>query len=188
MQKLYETERLNAFILDKGAASEFLLYEKENSESFCQYAPQRSKSYYTVTNMEQYCGRQKYLYRQREKLPLVFSRKGEKALVGLVFLSDIVYGSSYSAKIGYSIATAWQRQGYGTEAVSSVVKYAFQKLKLHRIEATIMAKNTPSLAFVDSLGFLKEGTSREYLLVRGMWEDYHQYALLNTQHAYSKKS
>ena len=188
MHKLFETERLNAFVVDDGAARQLLAYEEENRESFSRFSPQRNDSYYTLANIQNYCDKQASLFFQKRKLPLVFSRKGGSAIVAQVFLSDITYGASYSAKLGYSTSVKWQRQGIGSEAVEAVIQYGFKKLKLHRLEATIMTKNHASLAFALSLGFFQEGISLNYLLLNGIWEDYCQLALLNEQHPLGRKS
>jgi len=182
MLKLFETERLCAFVVDEGAARQLLAYESENREMFSEFSPQRNDSYYTLANFQHHCEKQTVLYEQRRKLPLVFSRKEGSAIVAQVYLSEITYGASYSAKLGYSTAKKWQRQGIGTEAVRSVVEYAFTRLKMHRLEATIMKRNHASLEFASSLGFVQEGISRQYLLLNGKWEDYYQLALLNEQH------
>ncbi len=188
MLKLFETERLCAFVVDESSSRQMLAYERENRALFSQFSPQRNDSFYTLSNFQHYCEKQVDLYAQKRKLPLVFSRKGGSAIIAQVYLSDIVYGSSYCASIGYSTAGKWQRQGIGTEAVRSVVDYAFTKLKLHRLEATIMIKNTPSLAFASSLGFVQEGIKREYLLLNGKWEDFYHLALLNGQHPMGRKA
>jgi ribosomal-protein-alanine N-acetyltransferase len=187
MLKLFETERLSAFVVDESSPRQLLAYESENREAFSAFSPQRNDSYYTLANFQHHCEKQVALYEQKRKLPLVFSRKGGSAIVAQVYLSEITYGASYSARIGYSTAQKWQRQGIGTEAVKSVVEYAFTKLKLHRLEATIMTRNTASLDFAASLGFVQEGISRQYLLLNGKWEDYCQLALLNGQHPLGRK-
>ncbi len=182
MLKLFETERLNAFVVGSGSAKQLLAYERENRQWFSLFAPQRNDSYYTLGNFQHICDKQEALYEQRRKLPLVFSRKGGSAIIAQVYLSEITYGASYSAKLSYSTAHIWQRQGIGSEAVKAVVKYAFEQLKLHRLEATIMLKNHPSLEFASSLGFVQEGVKRDYLFVGQRWEDYCLLSLLNEQH------
>ena len=179
MLKLFETERLSAFVVDELSARQLLAYERENRECFSEFSPQRNDSYYTLANFQHHCEKQTVLYAQKRKLPLVFSRRGGSAIVAQVYLSEITYGASYSAKLGYSTSEKWQRQGIGSEAVEAVVEYAFTRLKIHRLEATIMTRNHASLAFAASLGFVQEGMSREYLLLNGRWEDYCQLALLN---------
>ncbi|MDY0288331.1 MAG: GNAT family protein [Sphaerochaeta sp.] len=181
MLRLFETERLFAFVVDEGAARQLLAYERENRQEFSTFSPVRNESYYTQANFEYMCGRQAALYEQKRKLPLVFSRKEGSAIVAQVYLSDITYGASYSARLGYSTAKRWQRQGIGGEAVQAVIGYAFTVLKLHRLEATINTRNIPSLEFASSLRFVQEGVSRQYLLLNGVWEDYCQLALLNEQ-------
>lgn len=187
MRKIFDTERLSAFVVDEGAARLLLAYERENREWFSKFSHRRKDEYYTLDNLQSYCEKQVALYEHKQKLPLVFSRKGSSAIVAQVSLSEITYGSSYSAKLGYSTAKKWKRQGIGTEAVQSVIGYAFEKLKLHRLEATIMTRNHPSLGFAASLGFVQEGISRDYLLINGKWEDYYQLALLNERHPMGRK-
>ena len=182
MLKLFETERLFAFVVDEGTARQLLAYERENRQEFSTFSPVRSESYYTLANFQHICERQATQYEQKRKLPLVFSRKEGSAIVAQVYLSDITYGASYSARLGYSTAKRWQRQGIGGEAVQAVLEYAFTVLKLHRLEATINTRNTPSLEFALSLGLVQEGVSRGYLLLNGVWEDYCLLALLNEQH------
>ncbi len=187
MLKLFETERLCAFVVDEGAARQLLAYESENRHAFSQFSPKRNESYYTLANFQHIGEKQAALYEKKRKLPLVFSRKGGSAIVALVYLSEITYGSFYSARLGYSTALKWQRQGIGTEAVQAVVDYAFTTLKLHRLEATINTRNSPSLEFALSLGFVQEGVSRQYLLLNDRWEDYCQLALLNEQHPLGRR-
>ncbi|MDT4762359.1 GNAT family protein [Sphaerochaeta sp. PS] len=178
MLKLFETERLEALVVDERAARQLLCYEKENREHFAQFSPLRDDRYYTLGNVQKLCEKQASLYKQERKLPLVFVRKGHSAIVATASLSDITYGTLQSATLGYSTAQKWQRQGIGSEAVKATIDYAFDTLNLHRLEATIMTKNYPSLGFAESLGFVCEGIAREYLFLHGKWEDYCRMALL----------
>lgn len=58
---------------------------------------------------------------------------------------------------------------------------AFQTLNLHRLEANIQPENSRSIHLVASVGFLKEGVSRQYLRVGGKeWKDHERWAILNT--------
>jgi len=59
-------------------------------------------------------------------------------------------------EIGYSIGEAHQRQGYATEAVKAVIKWAFyelKKLKMEpKIEAYIEHENIPSIRVAEKAG------------------------------------
>ena len=48
-----------------------------------------------------------------------------------------------------------------TEAVQLVVKFAFQELRFHRIEAGVMPHNRASIQVLLKAGFHKEGIARK---------------------------
>lgn len=68
--------------------------------------------------------------------------------------------------------------GYMREAVSVMLKYAFERLRLHRLEANIQPGNNASIAIVKSLGFVREGFSRRYLKISGRWCDHERWAII----------
>lgn len=57
-------------------------------------------------------------------------------------------------------------------AVGMLVRYAFDVLHLHRIEANVMPKNTASLRVLEKNSFINEGISKYYLNINGIWEDH----------------
>ena len=69
--------------------------------------------------------------------------------------------------------------GMMTDALKRAIRFAFEDMKLHRIEANIMPHNTRSISVVEKLGFVNEGLSRKYLKIAGKWEDHLHYVLLN---------
>ncbi len=182
MQPLFETERLRAFISTVEFAKPLLAYENRNRLAFKPFSVTHQSSYYSLASLEDVCSRQVGLYEQKRMLPLLFvSKKDARHIAGTVYLNHIVWGSSLSAKLGYSIDHALWRQGYGSEAVASVVCYAFGHLKLHRLEANIMCANEASRHLVESLGFHNEGVCKGYLYVNGRWEDHLRYASCNPE-------
>lgn len=60
-------------------------------------------------------------------------------------------------QLGYMIAPASQRRGYGAEAVSAVMHHCRSRLKVRRIEALIAPDNTASINLAAHLGFVREG-------------------------------
>jgi [ribosomal protein S5]-alanine N-acetyltransferase len=102
----------------------------------------------------------------------------DQALVGSVNLSQIFPGGFKSAYLGYQIGAPFAGRGYMSEAIQLVLSYAFDDLKLHRIEANIQPHNTASIALVKRAGFTKEGFSRRYLKIRGRWRDHERWAIL----------
>ncbi len=65
-----------------------------------------------------------------------------------------------------------------TEAADLAVRYAFDTLGLHRVEANIQPGNAPSIALVRRLGFAREGFSPRYLRISGEWRDHERWARL----------
>jgi RimJ/RimL family protein N-acetyltransferase len=55
-------------------------------------------------------------------------------------------------KVGYTIAPAFQRRGYATEAVSALVAYAFDTLEAQVVRAWADAENVPSIRVAERVG------------------------------------
>ena len=64
-------------------------------------------------------------------------------------------------------------------AVEMLVRYAFEELKLHRIEANVMPRNAASLRILEKNDFVNEGLSKYYLRINGIWEDHIHMVKLN---------
>lgn len=82
------------------------------------------------------------------------------------------------AEIGFALNHKHWHQGYATEAVGRVVQYAFNTLRLHRIEADTDPRNAASIALLTRLGFVAEGHMRERWLTHGAPQDSAIFGLL----------
>lgn len=60
-------------------------------------------------------------------------------------------------------------KGYGTEATRLVLKYAFEELKLHRVDLRVLSYNERAIAAFGKCGFVEEGHERDSALVAGEW-------------------
>ena len=105
-------------------------------------------------------------------------RRTNKRLLGTINLSQISRRNFQGAYLGYQIGAEFARQGYMTEAIALMLRYAFVDLKLHRLEANIQPGNVASIALVKRAGFVKEGFSRRYLKICGRWRDHERWAIL----------
>jgi ribosomal-protein-alanine N-acetyltransferase len=63
--------------------------------------------------------------------------------------------------------------------VRLIVDYAFEVLKLHRIEAGVMPHNIGSIRVLEKAGFHKEGLSKKNVKINGRWEDHLHFAIVN---------
>ena len=75
------------------------------------------------------------------------------------------------AEIGYVLDRRHWDKGYMTEALGWLLAYAFDELKLHRLEADTDPDNLPSLALLKKFGFSHEGLFRDRWWVHGKWHD-----------------
>ncbi|MGH3151511.1 MAG: GNAT family N-acetyltransferase [Streptosporangiaceae bacterium] len=99
------------------------------------------------------------------------------AMAGLVTLDTIVRGRFQSASISYGAFALAAGRGYMTEGVRLMLWYAFQELRLHRVEASIQPGNEASLRLVRRLGFRQEGYSPDMLFIDGAWRDHVRWAI-----------
>lgn len=106
----------------------------------------------------------------------IFVGKGGP-FIGEVSLGSVQRGPFQSANVGYWIDESYAGQGFMPEAVALVLRYAFEDLALHRVEAAIVPRNDRSRRVAEKLGLREEGTSSRFLQIRGVWEDHVRYAI-----------
>ena len=101
-------------------------------------------------------------------------------LAGVIELRDIFMGDFCNAYVIYYAFAGHTGQGFMAEALKRIIRIAFTRLKLHRLEANIQPDNHASLALATVCGFNKEGYSPKFLRKGGQWRDHERWALLNT--------
>ena len=116
----------------------------------------------------------------REDLGYAFFlfRDLDDRLLGGITLSNVRRGVTQAAAVGYWIGKPFAGRGLMTKAVSGVVRFAFDELKLHRLEAACMPSNAASIRVLEKNGFQREGLARRYLKINGVWQDHLLYATL----------
>ncbi|MDH2904549.1 MAG: GNAT family protein [Actinomycetota bacterium] len=107
----------------------------------------------------------------------------EGRFVGEITLSSIQRGPLQSAFVGYWIDEAVAGNGLMPESVVTVLQYAFDTLRLHRVEINIIPRNAASRRVVEKLGLRFEGIAERYLEIDGAWEDHAHYAITSEEWA-----
>jgi ribosomal-protein-alanine N-acetyltransferase len=110
--------------------------------------------------------------------PFFIFLEKDATLVGGLTLGMVRRGVSQAATLGYWMGAPHAGRGLMTAAVRSTCAYAFDSLRLRRLEAACVPGNTPSRRLLERVGFLREGHAREYLCINGVWQDHLLYALL----------
>ncbi|MCU1498435.1 MAG: putative acetyltransferase [Acidimicrobiales bacterium] len=101
----------------------------------------------------------------------------EGQLCGEINLSSIQRGPFQNAYVGYWIDEKWAGQGLMPEAVVVLARFGFEELHLHRLQISIIPRNTASHRVVEKLGLRNEGVAERYLEINGRWEDHVRYAI-----------
>ncbi len=85
------------------------------------------------------------------------------------------------AEIGYELHHEYWRRGIMTEALEAVLRFGFDRLDLHRIEANVTVGNEASAGLLRSLGFADEGTWRDKVYARNQFYDLWQFSILEDE-------
>lgn len=85
------------------------------------------------------------------------------------------------AEIGYTLTKKWHRYGIMKEALKCVMKYGFEKMQLHTIEAIIDAENIASGSLLKSVGFREEAYFKEDFLFNGIFRNSIHFGMLESE-------
>jgi len=105
----------------------------------------------------------------------------EETFIGEMNVSAIQRGPFQNAYVGYWIDERYAGKGYTPEALVVAMRFAFEELKLHRLQIAIIPRNRPSRRVVEKLGIRCEGMAERYLEINGEWEDHMRYAITSEE-------
>lgn len=95
-------------------------------------------------------------------------------LCGLIPSNDLYKLGELYYKL---IPSSWGK-GYATELSKNIVKFGFDTLRLHKIEADVATENIGSIKVLEKIGMIKEGIRRKLLPIRGEWKDSFHFAIV----------
>jgi ribosomal-protein-alanine N-acetyltransferase len=107
----------------------------------------------------------------------------EGRFAGEVTLSSIQRGPFQNGSIGYWVDRDVAGLGLVPESVVVVLQFAFETLRLHRVEVAIIPRNAASRRVADKLQLRNEGTALGFLEINGQWEDHVRYAMTSEEWA-----
>jgi len=110
-------------------------------------------------------------------LALVIADAASDEPIGTIGLHEI-HRAAERATAGYVLAREARGRGLGRRALRLLCAYAFDDLRLARVEVTIEAQNAASRATAASVGFREEGVLRSYMPIAGERRDMLMYGLL----------
>jgi len=101
--------------------------------------------------------------------------------IGNIKVGPINFHHLYS-DVSYFIGepSAWGK-GYATEAIILASRFAFNRLKLRRLQAGFYASNKGSQRALAKANYKLEAVFKNQLRLESSWEDHHWYVLFNTE-------
>ncbi|HLP18957.1 MAG TPA: GNAT family protein [Chitinophagales bacterium] len=175
-----ETPRLTLKPPHAGLADMVFDYFKRNQQHFATYGPERRPEWDTIDyHRDKHVEYAEKIAAGTNLWLFLFEKGNPDKIIGDIHLSNIIRSVFQSCHVGYKLDEQAQGRGYMREALQRLVQYAFEDMKLHRIEANIIPANTRSIKLVTSLGFEEEGLAKKYLKINGRWQDHVHYVILN---------
>lgn len=83
-------------------------------------------------------------------------------------------------EIYYNVNPKFWNKGYGTEIAKVLIKFGFEDLRLHKVEAGVATENLQSIRVLEKAGMTREGLRRDILPIRGEWKDNYHYAIVES--------
>ena len=130
---------------------------------------------YTEDHAVQWIRQQSEQWEQKQAVTFAIAQ-ADDTLVGSIGLGLVP--SFNLAELGYWVGKPYWGRGYATEAACAVVDFGFEKLSLHRIQATHFGNNPASGKVMQKVGLLYEGCRRQHTLKWGEYRDIKLYGML----------
>ncbi|MFT4270502.1 MAG: GNAT family protein [Pantoea sp.] len=88
------------------------------------------------------------------------------------------------AEVGFILAAEFHGQGFGSESLKDISRFAFNTLGYRKLTATVTSGNEASRRTLFNAGFHQEGTLRQNYFLHGRWQDDWIFGLLSEEFRY----
>lgn len=86
---------------------------------------------------------------------------------------------NHRAEVGYMLSSEYHGKGIMQEALTEIIRYGFEEIKLHSIEAVTAPENESSWKLLEKNGFIREGYFKQDTYWQGKFLDSYVFSLLN---------
>lgn len=114
------------------------------------------------------------LFYHKRGIYWTLARRDNNQIIGSVGL--YMNNHHHRAEICYDLAKAYWRQGIMNKVLDKVIDFAFHKLDVYRIEALTLKENSASIAILEKMGFIREGTLHKYRYFKDVPRDVELFA------------
>ena len=169
-------ERISLKLSTPEDAVAYLDYYVTNKEFLAEFEPRKEDRFFTLEGQRHELTERFQQYLNGNTINFGIYRGNE--LIGKVRISNIIPGSFRNGTIGYALSQQYLNNGYMSEAVGLICRYAFEEIGLHRLEASTLLDNISSQRVLQNNGFVCLGLNKKYLQINGKWQDHYTYYLL----------
>lgn len=120
-------------------------------------------------------------YEKGEMMSLAMVLKETDEFIGAIGFYRINW-DAHRTEIGYILDSDYSGMGYMHEACKALIKFAFEEVNFHSLEAVINSDNFASIKVVEKLGFVREAYFKENTVRNGEFIDTVIYSMLNPNH------
>ena len=149
--------------------------KKEDMKSFYKAAQDEEIRYMTGTRhvftMDQLYEHYERIIQDETRFDFAICLRDNDELLGYLSIVEI---DRENQKAGFRIALHSRghlNKGYGTEAVRLALKFAFETLKLNRLQLEVFSHNSRALRAYEKAGFKREGIIRQSLFLNNQYSD-----------------
>lgn len=103
----------------------------------------------------------------------------EKQFIGLIGI-HLGKEKYKNAEVWFKTDPLFWGKGFATESLKAILKFGFEELQLHRIEAGCAIANINSIKVLEKVGMQREAHTRKLLPLDSGWSDHYGYAILST--------
>jgi len=152
-----------------------LLFAIENNETFWEIS--HTQTPFSKFLLQQYLENAHLDIYEAKQLRLVIADKKTEQAIGFIDLFDF-NPQHKRAGVGILVKPTFQKRGVGFDALSVLIKYAFQYLDVHQLFANITGDNYKSIALFEKLHFKKVGIKKDWLFVKNSYKNEILYQLI----------
>ena len=174
----FENLETNRLILREIEDNDFEMLYKNIFNNFEYYKFHSQTPFNSFEEYKESVNDYKKLYEEGNHFKWGVVLKESNEMIGLVQLhtEDIL---NNHCKIAWLIGYNYNGHGYAKEAVQEMIKFAFNKVKYHRIDAEIVETNDKSIKLAENLGMYFETIKKENYKLGNEYYDQKVYVIIN---------
>lgn len=121
----------------------------------------------------------KKAYQEKTAIGWAGILRKQDAIIGTCGFNQIDY-ANLRAELGGEMSVDYWGKGLALEAVTAIVNFGFNEMRLHAIEAKVAPENRGAIFILEQLGFRKEAHFRDRIYFNGQFSDMAVYSIIRS--------